>query len=280
MKEMDICKKIRDRYIELVEERYGELPKHIYDTRIGIIRNRNLEFHHANLLTNTIGINIYCTNDLPWAIFHEMEHIRTANNIYHTMECGVRKSGKDDWILEPIDEAMTEISVANLLGRNTIDRKDYGYIETVMLCRQLFALLGLKTDEQVLNHYKANGYKDFKDLVVNTLGNEDIFYNLDSTLSTFHDRHLYDLFKEEEKFNGIKNVPLGSEPSFIVRLIRKKYQQALRKILIRLREKGEITDEEYERRLYLIKKFSPYNKQLSQYGYKVSYEVEKSKKHL
>lgn len=247
---------ILKKYLRLAKERFGIIPKHCYETKIVYI-DIERENSHADLINNIIVINKLYDVDLEWVIFHEMEHIRTANNIYKNMQTGVRGDGLSTE-LNSINEALTEISVAHLLKRNNFDKFQIGYLEIIFLTRQLGALIGLTDDIQMLKFYKPNGYGELKNYSIKNLGCVNDFYYLKQTLENLHSRHLEDLHRECCKKGGVDNQPLGKYPSLITRILRRNYQRYIIKVLKTLKLNNKISNEEYLIRLSLIKKYNPY----------------------
>lgn len=247
---------ILKRYLELAKEKFGVLPKHCYETKIVYI-DLERENSHADLINNSIVINKLSHIDLEWVIFHEMEHIRTANNIYNNMQTGVRGEGLSTE-LNSINEALTELSVAQLLKRNTYDKFQIGYLEIIFLTRQFCALIGLTDDIQMLKFYKSNGYSELKKYSTKSLGCVNDFCYLKQILENLHSRHLEDLYRECSKKGGVDNLPLGKYPSLITRILRRNYQRDIVKLLKTLKFNNKISNEEYIKRLNVIKKYNPY----------------------
>ncbi len=249
-------KLILKKYLRLAKKKFGFLPLHCYETKIEYI-NLKRENSHADLINNSIVINKLNDFDLEWVIFHEMEHIRTANNIYKNMQTGVRGEGLSTE-LNSINEALTELSVAQLLKRNNYDKFQIGYLEITFLTRQFGALIGLTDDSQLLKFYKPNGYNELKKYSIRELDCENDFCYLKQILENLHLRHLEDLYRECSKKGGVDNQPLGKYPSLITKILRRNYQQSLVKLLKELKLNNKISKEEYLTRLSIIKKYNPY----------------------
>ena len=67
------------KYIALAEQRYGKLPKHCYETEFKREMNPDsFNASGADCKKNVCYIKPEAP-DLEWVVFHEMEHIRTAN---------------------------------------------------------------------------------------------------------------------------------------------------------------------------------------------------------
>ncbi len=249
-------KQLLKKYLKVAEDEFGNLPEHCYATSIEFVSDPK-QPHYADFLNNKIVINENYVDDLEWIIFHEMEHIRTASNIYNNMQTGLRGEGLAIE-LDSINEAMTELSVAKMIKRNKKDIYDTSYIEIIFLTRQLGVLLGLLNDEQILKFYKANGYREFKYFIVNMLNNEGVFYHIQNVLECLHENHLKDLKREYNKNVIVKFHPLGKEPSLITILLRRHYQKYIHKLLKLLKSRHIINDKEYRKRLTLINKYNPY----------------------
>ena len=250
-------KQILKKYLEASKEEYGYIPKHCYETKIEFIDPARRIKSHADLMSNKIIINKFNDGDLEWEIFHEMEHIRTANNIYNNMQTGIRGEGLTTE-LNSVNEALTELAVSQLLKRKKQDVYDFAYLETVYLTRQLGALISLTDDRLLLKFYKTNGYNEFKQYIINALKDENAFYTIQHLLENLHKKHLDDLYKEYDKKGFVENIPLGKSSSLLTKLLRRSYQRFLQQQLKTLKTKQIISNEEYIKRLSLVKKYNPY----------------------
>ena len=158
-----------------------------------------------------------------------------------------------------LDEALTEISVEILLGR---EPEAFTYFEITVLAKQMGAVLGL-TNKQLLKFYKKGGRKDLiKAFAVLTdeqaATDETRFESLEKFYDFLHTAHIEDLDKELEKYGEITKKPLGAFPSERTMTLRKYIQDDLSGILLQGYENGAISENTCQRRMLKVKKLSPY----------------------
>ena len=255
------CNEILKRYLELAEKEYGPLPQHCYETKIEFFSNKDNpnESHHADTFRNVLLINKNHAKEIEWIIFHEMEHIRTAQEIGKSALGGVRvipyPDNSGNVQLDSANETLTDMSVEKLLGRK--DTR-VGYYETIQLTRQIGALLGFVNDSQLLAYYRIGGYKDLKSLVEKTFNDENAFLYIQIYLDKLHEYHLKDIAEEFNEKGKIENKPLGSIVSDNTKQFRICFNNYIIALLNKLKESNQISNKEFEKRLKNIEELSPY----------------------
>lgn len=256
---LDDAKKFYKSYLTKAEETYGKLPEYCYKTQFKLVDDKDelmANVSGADLIENCIYVNPN-VSDLEWLIYHEMEHIRNATNLGKTQETGFYVKPdyeKDDYVGECINEALTEISVEHLLGRS---QKLVGYYEAIAVTRQLSACLGL-SEEELLEYYDVDGRERLSYVLNNMVGSDTYFEELDDMLEHLHQYHMDDMNKEFYEFGAITKSPLGIYESDNTKFYRSIVQRKLVDGMKWAVKNGNISEEEYNKRLEKFNEISPY----------------------
>lgn len=197
-------------YLLKIANIYGTKSLNNFDgLKIVILSNpEDLNASGADLINNTLYINPK-SSDFEYDLYHECEHIRTAHNPYKSNLCGTNKLGLGSTYLTALNEALTEISVVNLIKRQ--HKKSIAYTQTKLFVQKFFILLNIP-ENVLLTYYSNNPNKilELEKLIDNLIGEKGFFDRFEYFLQTYHDNHLNDLDNEIKNFSYIKNKPYGS----------------------------------------------------------------------
>ncbi len=267
--ELEELQTIKNQYLAKAEKAYGKLPEQCFDVEIefwdDIPENENKP-HCADCAKNTIFVNKHFLDNIEWTIFHEMEHIRTAVAPYVSdyktgLVCNFNQYNHER-ICDALNEGLTEISVEKLLNKQS--NKTVGYFETTQLTRQFGVIMGLKSDDELLNFYQPDGFDNLKSKFVERFGLEGYYFDsLIGNLDYLHKLHTSDLEKEFEKHGEIKSKPLGSEPCKNTITMREVVQQSFEIYLQLAKVKGLLSDKQCLSAQEKMQELSPYNQDIN-----------------
>ena len=244
-------KNIYDNYLKKAKEVYGELPSHCFSTKLTFEECPDNPYASgADCEKNIIYINP-SDKDIEWTIFHEMEHIRTAHSIGESQLTGFRSSL--GVLGDGFNEALTEISVRQLLGR---DQDKIGYYEVIILAKQFGAILGLD-EKNLVKFYSKNGRDELSKLLKQQTG-EDCLENIIQAMDNVQELHRLDLDKEFKENGKILQKPLGMTFSKSTQQARIHYKQILDNAFSKIIRKGDVSHDELVERYKQFIELSPY----------------------
>ena len=246
-----IYNELLNKYIMRVKEVYRECPCHISNTNIKeCLDINNMYGSDADCIKNEIRI---CLNDedKEWAVFHELEHIRTAKNIYGSMVCGVMEECELDvggFLGTALNEAITDFSVRKLLKRDT---NKISYAETKLFVKKICVMLNI-SENDLINAYNTKNptiiQSYFKKLNLNIKEYYDLLANLD----LFHKYHIDDIINsvKNQNTNYVKKLKIINSTETIKyrRFLKLKINNILKSAL----KNKLISDSEFILRLNLI----------------------------
>ena len=266
------AKKYYQEYIARAEEYYEEVPEHCFHSQIKLVDESDEELANssgADLIENCIYVNPN-TSDLEWLIYHEMEHVRCALNIGKTHSTGLyivdkNENGETVTSGESINEGVVELAVEELLGRK---QELVGYYESTAIVSQIGAALGMNDKEFIDNCNDEDGREYIKYTINGHIGDErnKFFDELACIIDALHYYHMLDMEKEYEEFGEITVKPLGKYESDQTKKYRKLVQERIKEIPLFAKRCGNISEDEYNRRIEKINVLSPYTQNQSETG--------------
>lgn len=246
-------------YIKLAEKQFGKLPEQCYDVEIELVKSNsvNAKAHYANFASNTLFINPELVEDVEWAVFHEMEHIRTAVYPYvSAYQTGLVVNFKHDnnkEICSALNEGLTEISVERLLKRKN---ENPASVELCNLTRQFGVLLGLMDDNALLKIYKTDGYDELKSTFdsIMDIKSFNAFDGMQTALDSLNKSLVADL--KLETANTLGDEPSATEFSKQTKRLKRFVQNEYLLLLSLQKEKHKISDAEFTSRLKAMRKLA------------------------
>lgn len=246
-------------YIKQAEKQFGKLPEQCYDVEIELVKSNsaNAKAHYANFASNTIFINPELVEDVEWAVFHEMEHVRTAVYPYvSAYQTGLVVNFKHDdnrEICSALNEGLTEISVERLLKRVN---KTKASVELCNLTRQFGVLLGLMDDDALLKVYKTDGYDELKSTFDTLMGIKSFnaFDSMQTALDSLNNSLVADL--KLETANTLGGESNSAEFSKQTKHLKYFVQNEILLFLSLQKEKHKISDAEFTSRLKTMRKLA------------------------
>lgn len=243
-------------YLQRIKKIYGEIPQHCHETQV--ILGENPENHYASgadLEHNIIYLNPG-DPDVEWTLYHEMEHIRTAHSINKTNYTGAYMD-MGEIVGKALTEAMTEISVENLLNRK---QDKIGYFEIIQLTRQIATLLNMD-DLELLKYYHKNGITELWQVCKNLNIRPKLLVDIIICLDNLNDSHIEDLDYEFSTYGKIENKPLGSFPSDKTKDLRFKFNSLKNELFDKIKENNCYNNATLYEVSHKFKSLSPYEEE-------------------